>query len=756
MRCISRLASRVAIATTVVANATQLAYAQCEDRWMPGSPLASFDGRSQTMTLWDPDGPGPLSDWLVVGGGFSIAREIAALNVAAWDGTRWHSLGPGLTLNDESPYYLERIYALTVFDGQLIAGGDIRASADQPLAHIARWDGTAWLPLADGLNGVVRALSVHQGELIAAGTFTAAGEVVAHGIARWNGARWAALGLGIDDGVAYALAEYDGDLIAAGTFWLADQLPTHAIARWDGASWHALGDGLEDDDRALVNALTVFDGSLMVGGQFASAGGRVARNLAEWDGQSWRPVFSEMSSSVDALEVINGELVAAGASSNDGINGGQVFRVEGGAWVRLGPSTNSAASDLIEFRGRVVACGPIGAPLPRYLAQWDEQSWRGFGSRPDLDTSLDALVEFNGELVGGSSYVSAESARPSLLRWDGHRWIALGLGQPRVPASAGGVSALAVYQGSLFAGGVFSIDGQQRGLGLVRLEDSAWLPVSDAPWVVSTLCVYRDELVVGGFAVGRWNGSDWQELGPGLDGDVLALTVYRDELIAAGRFERTFDGQSLSRIAAWNGTEWRPLGAGINWEVYALAVHNDRLIAGGNFGRAGDVEVSGIAQWDGAAWSAVGPNAGGGPVYELTTFRGDLIAAGEFTVVGGTPARGIARWDGNAWHAFDSGITEYSFGYGAALAEHDGALFVSGLFTRAGERVTAYWARWMPSLSGDVNIDGDVDIADLYDLLSHYGMSQDATPRDGDTDADGDVDLADLANLLGAFGATCP
>ena len=43
---------------------------------MPGSPLASFNGRPQTMTLWDPDGPGPLEEWLVVGGGFSIELAV--------------------------------------------------------------------------------------------------------------------------------------------------------------------------------------------------------------------------------------------------------------------------------------------------------------------------------------------------------------------------------------------------------------------------------------------------------------------------------------------------------------------------------------------------------------------------------------------------------------------------------------------------------------------------------------------------------
>jgi hypothetical protein len=56
---------------------------------------------------------------------------------------------------------------------------------------------------------------------------------------------------------------------------------------------------------------------------------------------------------------------------------------------------------------------------------------------------------------------------------------------------------------------------------------------------------------------------------------------------------------------------------------------------------------------------------------------------------------------------------------------------------------------------GDFDGDGDIDLADLAQLLGRYGMISGAEYEDGDIDLDGDVDLADLAELLGNYGETC-
>lgn len=56
---------------------------------------------------------------------------------------------------------------------------------------------------------------------------------------------------------------------------------------------------------------------------------------------------------------------------------------------------------------------------------------------------------------------------------------------------------------------------------------------------------------------------------------------------------------------------------------------------------------------------------------------------------------------------------------------------------------------------GDLDLDGDVDLADLSGLLSNYGLGSGAEHADGDIDGDGAVTLADLSALLEDYGSGC-
>ena len=56
---------------------------------------------------------------------------------------------------------------------------------------------------------------------------------------------------------------------------------------------------------------------------------------------------------------------------------------------------------------------------------------------------------------------------------------------------------------------------------------------------------------------------------------------------------------------------------------------------------------------------------------------------------------------------------------------------------------------------GDLDGNGCVNLSDLAELLSNYGLTSGVTYEDGDIDGDGDVDISDLAELLGHYGEGC-
>src|SRR6185503_6603390 len=104
---------------------------------------------------------------------------------------------------------------------------------------IARWNGMNWSPLGIGMNGTVYALSIYNGELIAGGDFTTAGGVGAIRVAKWNGIGWSPLGSGISGcsgtgckpSVRF-LTVYNSELIAGGRFTTAGGISANFIARW--------------------------------------------------------------------------------------------------------------------------------------------------------------------------------------------------------------------------------------------------------------------------------------------------------------------------------------------------------------------------------------------------------------------------------------------------------------------------------------------------------------------------------------------
>lgn len=110
-----------------------------------------------------------------------MAGSTNANYIAAWDGGSWSALGSGMN-GGSQPY----VFALTVYNNKLIAGGLFTTAGGTNVNYIAGWDGSSWSALGSGMNSLVYALAIYNDKLIAGGNFTTAGAKVSAYVAEWN------------------------------------------------------------------------------------------------------------------------------------------------------------------------------------------------------------------------------------------------------------------------------------------------------------------------------------------------------------------------------------------------------------------------------------------------------------------------------------------------------------------------------------------------------------------------------------------
>ena len=240
--------------------------------------------------------------------------------------------------------------------------------------------------------------------------------------------------------------------------------------------------------------------------------------------------------------------------------------------------------------------------------------------------------------------------------------------------------------GRLYIAGAFSgtTDTSVFSRRVISWNGTAWEPVGcgvfacDAPHVwggglpARSLAYWQEDLYASGdfHSIGdpsmefiaRFNGTEWEVVGGGMDGPVRSLRAYPDGLYAAGWFNQA-GGTPAEGLARWDGEQWHnvhdlPLlfpSNPINF-INDVAIMGERIyIAGNFFGQQEDTIVR-IAQWDGEAWTRVGNGFWGGltQILKLEVHDSLLYIAGAFADTGQyghplNPASGIVAWDGEDW-----------------------------------------------------------------------------------------------------------
>jgi hypothetical protein len=322
-------------------------------------------GSVWALAVYD-DGSGPA---LYVGGDFSTAGGVVAHNIAKWNGSVWSALGSGTS---------GWVECLAVHDeGQgpaLYAGGIVTGAGGVPVFGVARWNGAQWSAMGSGvgMNSNVMALCVFDDGggpfLYAAGAFTTADGQPANHIAKWKGSTWQALGEGLTGGFLQwvsALSVHDDGggsaLYAGGLFTIAGHQSAIDIAKWDGTDWSAVGLGMNGP----VGSLASFDdgsgSALYAGGGFTAAGGLAVGNIARWDGAHWSPLGAGMDGDVGCLAPFDGgggAALYAGGTFTSALDSGDSFLAEWGNPAGCGAPGSVVCEPGV---GGVSAC-PCGNP----------------------------------------------------------------------------------------------------------------------------------------------------------------------------------------------------------------------------------------------------------------------------------------------------------------------------------------------------------------------------------------------------------
>ncbi|MDD2943504.1 MAG: hypothetical protein PHC51_11140 [bacterium] len=592
---------------------------------------------------------------IFVGGSFGIYK---------WDGNSWQPAA------SDSP----AVNAIASSGGSIYAGGYFSSVGGNPNANrIARWDGSAWQALGNGLNNWVSAIAISGTDVYVGGVFTdAGGNTAADKIARWDGGSWQALGSGLNSTVN-EIAISGTDIYVGGDFTNAGGNPSaDYIARWDGTSWNALGSGLN----GTVFAVAISGSDIYVGGNFINAGGNPAADkIARWDGSSWQALGSGLNGPVNSIKISGTNIYVGGNFTDAGAHptGDKIARWDGSSWQVVGGGTNGSVTDILTLNGTVYIGGYFtnagNNADAHYFALWDGTTMEAVGR--GLNSSVNTIVSNGNEVIVGGSFTDAggEPDADYIARWDGNKWTALGSGLN------GSVSSIAIVGSDIYVGGGFNDAGGN----------------SSADYIA------------------RWDGNSWQALGSGLDGQVFAMAVSNGNLYVGGEFMDAGGQPGTGGIARWDGTAWFAMANGVNYAPYTVAASGDDVYIGGYLWGAGVTpNTNYLAHWNGTAWQAMGAGPDDAPT-AIAVQGGNIFVAGYFGSVDGIPnTTNIARWDGSSWHALGTGLNGSVY----ALANSETDVYAGGYFTDAGGNSNAdHIARWDGTSWNAVNTGVDQSVS---------------------------------------------
>lgn len=544
-----------------------------------------------------------------VAGRFFSAGGVAATNVARWDGSRWSALGEGLSLP---------VSRLAVSGTNLYAAGPFPTRGGSNGPPLLCWNGATWTPVETGLWLASEVVSFGGGLCLAGLGTNLAGEV-GGALVLLEGTNRNVLAFQTNASFI-CLAVRGKELFMGGSFDSIAGVAATNLARWDGTNWSAVGGGLGTCSGLVrpVMALAADDHWLYAGGVFANAGELSLTNLARWDGTNWSGMESGLAfptnGGIAALAVGGGRLYASGIfGPGQPARGHNLARWDGAHWTVI-PIANGVHPVLAADATDLYVGGDfgwMGGRAVNGLARWDGTEWSALADGlTDLGRIASLAVQDDAVVVGGRFHTLGGITAWNMARWDGTRWSALGEG------ADGPISQLLAAGPRIYAIGSFNTIGGIAAAGQARFDGTNWAALSGGEDFAPTCLVVQDtNLFAGGHAVvpeGTLFGGV-QPVGP-----------------------PPFSGGKGSLLCRWTGHEWQPmLGRDFGWRVdlAGLAADATRLYVVGTFSRydsnAPDtIDLNTLAArlaWDGTNWSPEMLTGGTSGFLQAVSTSGDLV-----------------------------------------------------------------------------------------------------------------------------------
>ncbi len=580
---------------------------------------------------------------LYAGGEFTGSGATPLSNFARWSGTAWQNAGgvdgkvTSLAVNENT--------------GELLVGGhflNVNNGATE-LRYVARYSNGLWAAVGTPLSGPVRKVAYKGGTPVVMREPASSTNPHSRGIIQWTG-QWEAIGLGHTDALAtlgnevfycgmeehepcdrdeyviarhasnlnlvsesfkktYAIARHNGGLVANATSLrlCGSGIGNDWMGEWDGTGWNAIGPTPDPP----IDVLYSHGGALYAGGRFSDIYNQVGGNaIARLANGAWEPLSTRLNAQVRCATNVGNALYIGGDFTDTGGQAlGRVAYHDGVQWRPYGTFNGSVYSMRYyasnpTFGGSLVVSGnftSVSGVSANRIAQYNTTTGTfqpmGSGLNGAALAMLPINVSFNrNDLIVGGAFTSPGAC---IARWSQGAWQTMGLGMN------GNVHALALYNGSIYAGGTFTTAGG-----------------------------------TSAFRLARWTGTSWQPVGGGAGGTVLALAVFDNKLYVGGEFS-SVGGQAIPYLAAWDGNSWSAPGGGVNGFVNALAVTGTELLVGGSFTQAGGQSLPRAASWNGTQWLSVagdgtanlGPSNGAVQAIAAAS-NGDIVVGGTFTSIG--------------------------------------------------------------------------------------------------------------------------